>query len=63
MAITPHWYGLGLKAVLGGSVDLDTDTLKMTLHTSTYVPNIDTDDFYNDSTNELSTALGYTSGG
>lgn len=63
MAITPKWYGLGCKAAVTGSVDLDTDTFKLTLHTSTYTPNQDTHDFYDDATNELSTANGYTSGG
>lgn len=43
-------------------VDWDTDTIKVALTTSTYVPNQDTDDFFNDVTNELS-ATGYTAGG
>jgi hypothetical protein len=45
------------------SIDLDTDTIKMSLHTSTYAPNLTTDDFFNDATNELATAGGYTAGG
>lgn len=52
-----------MKAILGGAVDLDTDTLKLTLHTTTYTPNQDTHDFYDDATNELATASGYTAGG
>lgn len=63
MAITVKMYGAGLKAALGGTVDLDTDTFKLTLHTSTYTPDRDVHDFYDDATNELSTASGYTSGG
>lgn len=63
MAITPKWFGLGMKAIAAGSVDLDTDTFKLTLHTATYTPNQDTHDFYDDATNELATASGYTSGG
>jgi hypothetical protein len=63
MAITPKWYGLGMKAIMGGAVDLDTDTLKISLHTTTYVPNQDTHDFFDDATNELPTASGYTAGG
>lgn len=51
-----------LKTVTG-SVDWDTDTFKLSLHTSTYTPNLDTHDFFDDATNELSTASGYTSGG
>lgn len=45
------------------SIDLDSDTIKMSLHTSTYSPNLATDDFFNDATNELGTAGGYTAGG
>lgn len=63
MAIQPKIYGLGMKATVIGSIDWDTDTLKWTLHTSTYTPNQDTHDFYDDATNELATAVGYTSGG
>lgn len=46
-----------------GTIDWDTDTFKLTLHTSTYTLNQDTHDFYDDATNELATASGYTSGG
>lgn len=35
----------------------------MALCTTTYTPDVDSHDFYNDVTNELSTAGGYTSGG
>jgi hypothetical protein len=63
MAITVKWYGRGLLACLRNDVDLEADTLRMTLHTGTYVPNQDTDDFFNDATNELATANGYTAGG
>lgn len=44
-------------------IDLDTDTIKMTLHAAAYVPNLATDDFMDDATNELGTASGYTAGG
>jgi hypothetical protein len=63
MAITVKWYGQGMLNLAKGNIDMDTDTFKLTLHTSTYTPNLDTDDFYNDATNELSTANGYTNGG
>lgn len=46
-----------------GSIQLGIDTLKVSLHTSTYVPNAATQTVYADLTNELSTADGYTSGG
>jgi hypothetical protein len=37
--------------------------LTITLHTSTYAPDRDLHDFFNDATNELTTANGYTAGG
>jgi len=51
------------KYVGDGTIDLDTDTFKVTLHTSSYTPNAATQTVYADLTNELSTAVGYTSGG
>lgn len=49
----------------GGDAPIDylTDSIKFSLHTVTYVPAVDTDDFFNDATNELGTANGYTAGG
>ena len=46
-----------------GSILLGADTLNVTLHTSSYVPNANTQTVYADLTNELATANGYTSGG
>jgi hypothetical protein len=43
-------------------VDLDTDTVKVALVTSTYTPNQDTHAFFSDVTNEVS-GTGYTAGG
>jgi hypothetical protein len=42
--------------------DWDTDTIKVSLHTSTYTPDQDAHDFYNDVTNEVS-STNYTAGG
>lgn len=50
------------KYALNGGVDLDTDTIKVGLVTSAYSPNIDTDEFYSDITNEVS-GTGYSAGG
>lgn len=49
----------------GGDVAMDflSDTIKATLHTTTYVPNVDTDEALANATNELTTANGYTAGG
>lgn len=46
----------------GGDVAMDflSDTIKATLHTTTYVPNVDTDEAFASATNELPTANGYT---
>lgn len=43
-------------------IDLSSDTIKVALVTSTYSPNIDTHDFFDDITNEVS-GTGYTAGG
>lgn len=51
------------KYMADGTIDLDTDTFKVTLHSSTYTPNASTQTVYADLTNELSTANGYTNGG
>lgn len=45
-----------------GSIDFDTDTFYMSLHTSTLAANKDTHDFFDDMTNEV-TGTGYTAGG
>jgi hypothetical protein len=52
-----QWNGLA-NSVL----DLDTDTIKVSAHTNTYAPNQDTDDFFDDVTNEVS-GTNYTAGG
>lgn len=45
-----------------GGIDWDTDTIKVALVTSSYSPNIDTHDNFDDVTNEV-TGTGYTAGG
>src|SRR5262245_35621321 len=63
MAITVKLYGLTQRDAVkqtGASVDLlGANATKMSLHTNTYAPNRDTDDFFNDATNEISGANGY----
>lgn len=67
MAHTTNWFGRALEGQYGTTaarrVDWATDTIKCALATNTYTPDQDAHDFYNDVTNELSTAGGYTSGG
>ncbi len=48
--------------IMDGSIDLDTDTIKVALVTSAYTPNQDTHDFFDDVTNEV-VGTGYTAGG
>jgi hypothetical protein len=55
-------YGNGIKSLITGGTDIDTDTIKCALVTSTYTPDADTHDFFNDVTNEV-TGTGYTGGG
>lgn len=62
MAGTWKWYGNGLLNVAKGNIDLDADTFKVMLTTSTYTPNQDTDDYRDDVTNEVA-GTGYTAGG
>src|SRR6266496_2249048 len=66
MAVTTAWYGVAFKNMVSGLAnsvwDWDTDTIKISLHTATYSLNVDADDFFNDVTNEVSSA-NYTAGG
>jgi len=50
------------KAYDGSDIDLANDTIKVALTTSSYTPNQDSHDFFNDITNEIS-GTGYTAGG
>lgn len=51
-----------LDNTTNGRVDWDTDTIKVALVTSSYTPNFDTHNFFDDVTNEVS-GTGYTAGG
>lgn len=50
------------KKIMDGSIDLDSDTIKASFHTSSYTPDQDSHDFFDDVTNEVSTSGSYTSG-
>src|ERR671926_414352 len=50
------------KKIMDGSIDLDTDTIKVALVTSSYTPDQDAHDFFDDVTNEVS-GTGYSAGG
>ena len=69
MAVTIVSYD-NFKATLSGGtssggtpIDWLSDTIKISLHTTTYTPNQATHDFYDDVTNELGSGNGYTTGG
>lgn len=62
MAVTAKLYGTALGALASGSINWASDTIKVALTTSTYVPDQDAHDFFNDVTNEV-TGTGYTAGG
>lgn len=63
MASTITAYDTLWKLLLTGAVDLDTDTLKLALVTSSYTPNIAHDKWADVSANEVATGSGYTTGG
>ena len=54
---------LGDAAVVGTAIDLEADTIKMSLHTSTYTPDIDADEFYDGVDNEVGASGTYSAGG
>lgn len=62
MAVTAKFYGLFFKSLSNKEIDLDSDTIKLMLCTSTYGPNQDTHRYKSDVTNEVS-GTGYTAGG
>lgn len=55
-------YNSAKLKILQGTIDFDADTFKVALVNSSYVPNQDTHDFFDDITNEV-TGTGYTAGG
>jgi len=63
MAVTAKWYGNALLKALNKEVDWDTQDIKVALVTSSYTPDQDAHDYFDDITNELSTGDGYTAGG
>ena len=62
MAASIYLFNNWRKAAQSGA-NLNGATIKATLHTSSYTPNVATQAIYTDLANELSTANGYSSGG
>lgn len=54
---------LGASDVVGTAINLTSDTIKMSLHSSTYAPDIDADHFYSDVDNEVEASGTYSAGG
>ena len=67
ITISPyHYYKANIDggtASGGAPIDFLSDTIKAALVTTTYVPDLNTHDFWNDVTNELASGNGYTTGG
>lgn len=63
MAVTAKWFGNAFLKMLNKEIDWDSDTIKVSLHTSAYTPDQDAHDYQNDLTNEVANGNGYTTGG
>lgn len=62
MAVTAKLYGTYPAKAANKEIDWDSDTVKIALLTSSYTPDQDAHDYFNDLTNEV-TGTGYTAGG
>ena len=62
MAISSRMTGPALEHFLNGDIDFGADDIKMALHTSTFTPNYDTDEFQDNLGNET-TGTAYVAGG
>ena len=51
------------QKIMNGSIDLDTDTIKVALVSSSYTPDQDTHIFFDDVTNEVGDSGTYSAGG
>jgi hypothetical protein len=60
---TTKTYGSLIAKAFNKEVDFDTDTIKVALLTSSYTPNQDTDDYWNDVSSYEVSGTGYTAGG
>lgn len=60
MAVTAWYFANVVEQLANKEIDWITDDIAASLHTVSYVPNQDTHDYFDDLTNQLSTANGYT---
>lgn len=58
-----QWYRNALVKFLNKEADWNSDTITMTLHTSSYTPNLDTHAYVSDLSAEVASGSGYTTGG
>lgn len=63
MATTTTFYNSFKKALLDKSIDFTNDTIKVALCTSSYTPDYDAHDMFNDITNEVGASGSYSAGG
>lgn len=64
MGFTIYAYVGFLNAIMTGTdFDAENDTIKVSLHTSTYAPDLETHDFFDDVTDEVANGSGYVTGG
>lgn len=63
MPVTATAYTNAGKHFASALINWTADTIKVALCTSTYTPNLDTHDFFDDITGEVAAAFGYTAGG
>jgi hypothetical protein len=60
---TTKTYGSLIAKAFNKEVDFDSDTIKVALLSSSYTPNQDTDDYWNDVSSYEVSGTGYTAGG
>lgn len=53
---------LGDDSIVGTAINLKSDTIKLSLHSSSYTPSADDDEFFDDVDNEISSTGSYTAG-
>jgi len=63
MAVTASLYNNALKSMVNGDIDWESDTVKCALLKSTYTPDIDTHDTWDDISSHEVSGAGYTAGG
>lgn len=63
MAVSAKWYGNAFLKAFNKEIDWESDTIKVSLHTSSYTPDQDAHDYQDDLTNEVANGNGYTTGG